>query len=648
MNSRAAAVLLCVAGVLASTPVCSQFDFKLSSTEGKFQYGYYAQLGSKGFFGAYNLDLSTTGNFGSTNGWIGNNAAPPTDIGEIVSGTSVMGSKLSVEANPRLIMDWVSAEAKYTVTAYELGSVQGTYNPVSPTFLSTWFINADTPIARFGWGKKDAKTFAQGFGLQFSGARTEDYFFIERDFDVPNIVGTLVNIGLLPLRALNWFNPAGWSTILYPEKRRVEEREALDAVFQETNKDIQKTFNIKPDRPGIWNSCFPITREADYAPGRLHIGFGAYPRNTIFVPATGATASDAPIPVWNQQDVNASFCQDLLFYANYFSTELALGSGILYRNSHQGPELQPVLAVKLDTPTKDTYLTEGWLYLAYSNGTLFVNSELDWYNRIVRFQRSFSGSFRNPDTPQDPAAPPLPGIIADGSGRSRFAPQFIESWRYMFEIGGYSGPASLRFFYSFMPGRDRRHGILIDRQPFVDFSRQQALGPFSPYSILLSSLYSGGVNAAKHVSDASVYAVKLDYAIAANMILEVAFLKAFRNSHGFGWGSIRPTVTIPDSFVPNVRVSYLDPGTFSAPTPAIPDNDLGWEMVAGITWQLLDGFGVETRFAYWQPGAWFKYACIDRGVPGWNAPSSTNNWGINPNRDIDPVLGLEIRLGATY
>jgi hypothetical protein len=627
MNIRGMVVLLCAMGALVSTSVCAQVDF--SGPSGSYQYGYYSQLGRNGFFGDYDVDRGLSGSFSSLNSWIGNNTS---DMGQIVSGANVSQQKISMEVNPRLVKDWVSAEAKAIISAYELGTVQGTYNPISPWLLSSWSVSADTPVARFRWGRIE---FPQGFGLQFTAARSEDFIVAERDFNVPNLVGRLACCGLLPMKALRYFNPAGWVHFF----SGTDERKAVDAEFAGAEKELKDEFGLESRCRG-WNNCFPVTTGAEYGPGRLHIGFGAYARETIFIPASGTVASDAGIQVWNGQDANASFNQNLLLYATYFSSELAFGAGGLYRNSHQGPELQTTLTVKLDTPTKDVYLTEGWLYLLYNNGTYFINSELDWYNRIVRFQRSSSGFFRNPDVAQNPALPPLPAIVPDGSDRSLFAPQYIESWRFMFEAGRYCGPFSARFFYAFMPGRDRRHGILINKQPFLDFSRQQAVGPFAPYSILLSTVYSGGVNAPKHISDASVYAVKVDYALAANIVLELSYLRAIRNSHGFGWGSIRPLV--------NGAVSYVDPGTYLQPTPAIPDSDLGWEIVTGVTWKLLENFGVETRVAYWQPGRWFNYACVDRGVPGWDDPSPVNYWGINSNRRIDPVLSLEIRLGAEY
>jgi hypothetical protein len=87
---------------------------------------------------------------------------------------------------------------------------------------------------------------------------------------------------------------------------------------------------------------------------------------------------------------------------------------------------------------------------------------------------------------------------------------------------------------------------------------------------------------------------------------------------------------------------------FTENVPAIPDRDLGWEVCAGVHWQLLNQFSVDLNFSYWRPGMWFGYACIDKSVPGWNNPSATNNWGINPDRTIDPIMGIELVMLSSF
>ena len=117
----------------------------------------------------------------------------------------------------------------------------------------------------------------------------------------------------------------------------------------------------------------------------------------------------------------------------------------------------------------------------------------------------------------------------------------------MVEAGARFGPLAGRLFYSFMPGPDRRHGVLIDRQPLIQEFPQQAFGLFDPYPTILSFRFGSGVNAPGHISDASVFAVKLDYLLASNLMVSGSFLKAIRNSNGYALGFIRPN-TAPTSF----------------------------------------------------------------------------------------------------
>jgi len=58
----------------------------------------------------------------------------------------------------------------------------------------------------------------------------------------------------------------------------------------------------------------------------------------------------------------------------------------------------------------------------------------------------------------------------------------------------------------------------------------------------------------------------------------------------------------------------------------------------------LEGWTLSGVFAFWQPGKWFNYACIDRSVPGWNAPSPGNLYGVRPDRHIDAVIGGEVSM----
>jgi hypothetical protein len=94
-------------------------------------------------------------------------------------------------------------------------------------------------------------------------------------------------------------------------------------------------------------------------------------------------------------------------------------------------------------------------------------------------------------------------------------------------------------------------------------------------------------------------------------------------------------------FVP--RRDYQDPDDeFTDPVPTVPDTSLGWEIDFGVDWKLLEGLLLTVKTAYWRPGRWFNYACIDKSVNNWRNQTAGNSWGVNPARAIDPVFGMTI------
>ncbi len=707
----------------------AQYSLDLSGAKNMWFYGSYGQLGSRGFFGDYNVDASSTGGFAALNGWVGNQA----DIGNLVSGSNAGSSSINLKITPKYGNDWAKLQARYTINTYNTSAAPGSVTPLSPGQLTLWSAAVGTPLGTIRVGKQ---VFRQGCSLQFSDVRTSEYLMLDRTYSVPDILGCLVGLGVLPRKAMSWFNPHLWpryrptkykpspfdnpnytepedELYRHPTKNKsvfkVWEDEQLACLkkrrdcfqtykkkpgdttvcgeplepgqdpgdfakkrVEDLNEEIQelacRIAEQQPDtevKKGSEMECYigapdaakedkdKCTRELDksYAwghigPACLRIGFGFFPWETpdfnveILNPLTGI-ASRFPATSWNQFDLGVNRVQNWISLIAYSSTDLEFGIGCLRSNYHQGPEAikpspgaPPLPAISsINTPTFERYLTEGWAYLKYNNGRIFFNTELDWFNRVFRFQRSLNGTFFG-----------IPDNV-DGSG-SRFASQYRESWRYMAEAGFWCGPFAAKALYSFMPGPDRRHGIYIDRQPFIQEDPQQAFGLFDPYSILLAYRFGSGVNAPGHISDASVYALRLEYALASNLILETSFLRALRNTHGYAVGYRRPN-TAAASFG---SVVYGEPpgSTFTNPAPSVPDGDLGWEVMGGFVWELMDGWAVETRASYWRPGRWFNYACIDRGVPNGNIPSAANNWGVRPDRAIDPVFGFEIQIITSY
>lgn len=319
---------------------------------------------------------------------------------------------------------------------------------------------------------------------------------------------------------------------------------------------------------------------------------------------------------------------------SYSCGSLMVGAGNLFANIHDGPESALDPNVRAARSTYDQQNSWGATYLKYNNGRFFFNTELAWYNRVQYRQRSMNG--------EGPT----------GGAGSAFKPTYLENTRYMVETGAVAGPAKLSLLYSWLSGPDRRHGVMIDRQPLRG-TPPRTLGNttvFRPYSYILAFNYGGGNDSFNngnygYMTDASAYGIRLDYAVASNLNLFGSFFRADRVSHGYGWGFIRPAFAAATG-IPSGSVQYSRRLSFTAPAPAIPDPDLGYEVDWGFSWQLLDKYTIDGVFGIWKPGKWFNYACIDRSNPGWKAPAPANFFGISPNREIDPVFCMEIALRA--
>jgi hypothetical protein len=182
-------------------------------------------------------------------------------------------------------------------------------------------------------------------------------------------------------------------------------------------------------------------------------------------------------------------------------------------------------------------------------------------------------------------------------------------------------------------------------------------GYFRPYSLLINFEYGTGIfqNADTtngYMEDAAIYAGRVDYAVAANLNTFVTFMWADRASKsGFAWGCIRPVV--PTGSTPATGAVTTDRNRFNVPN--IPDTNLGYEIDAGFDWKLLENLLVNLTVGYWSVGKWYNWACIDKGVPGWNNTTVASwigltpaNVGVNPNRSIDPAWGVELKLNGTF
>jgi len=399
--------------------------------------------------------------------------------------------------------------------------------------------------------------------------------------------------------------------------------------------------------------------------GPLDIGLAFYPQRparTAFALPNSPPMSAAQIDPYdltaaqyfNHTDKSNAIITDLIGYVSYNDGPLQMGILAAGSNYHIGPEAPLLVGGAIPQLGQDSQFFHGTAFTKYNNGRFFFNAEaawLYWTDRMLGIDAL--------------AAVPDPTVTIGQlrAGHTAVLPsqRYTEQWRAMIEMGAMCGPAKLSLISAWTPGPDRRNGALIGKQaaafvwhPTYDLFLGN-FDVFRPYSWLFTYNYGSGFNAYNlsldgYLRDAWVLGGRLDYAVAANLNVYGAALWAERTSNGYGWASIAPNDgAMPIQFNPTPNdgnVQFAING--AAGSPNIPDRALGWEVDAGVDWALLEGWTLGVVGAYWQPGKWFSYACIDRSVPGWNAPGPGNFWGTRPNKKIDPIFGGQVMLTFSF
>lgn len=332
--------------------------------------------------------------------------------------------------------------------------------------------------------------------------------------------------------------------------------------------------------------------------------------------------------VWN-------FATDI----HYFSGPLAMGMRNAFCSRHRGGER--TAASGDDGDGRDLNDWFGGIYLKYNNGRFFANGEFDWFDRMVRRLDAPNGANVDPTT-------------------------YNEFKSYMLEAGFFAGPAKLTLFHSWNPGEDRRAGR---RTSTTYRDPSPALGNtlvYMPYSYLMVYSYGTGVDPIAgggsttfnplsgngEFAGAWSLAARLDYAIAANLNTSLSYFRAWRPWKGYGWGYLRLDngACVTPGYIINgdtdTAAAFRTVNTVG--NPAIPDDDLGWEVDWTVTWALLEGFVFNSTMAYWQPGNWWKYACTSKSNPGWTAPAPGNNMGADPTRSLDAIMGWNMTVTAEF
>jgi hypothetical protein len=316
-----------------------------------------------------------------------------------------------------------------------------------------------------------------------------------------------------------------------------------------------------------------------------------------------------------------------------------MSAGILgsYGSYHIGPEallVNPLNPPVFPLVAQDTDLFHGTAFVKYTNGLIFFNYEAACVYWSDRWHADPAGNVGPPNR------------------------QYIEQWRFMGESGIMMGNAKLTFLSAWTPGPERRAGTLIDKQPaaFVrhpNYDRRLGnLSVFRPYTYIFGYDYGSGLGAYSlnyngYVRDAWVLAARLDYAAAANLNFFGSIFYAQRTFDGYSWGCLGPNAGRGN--FPNTPDGNLNLVINRYPaSPNIPDTALGYEVDLGFDWRLLEGWNLGFLIGYWKPGKWFNYACIDRSVAGWETGNAANNFGVRPNREIDPILGGQVTMTFSY
>lgn len=516
-----------------------------------YQYETYGQLGSRGFFGAYDIDAggggpaaAAPGDYASHNGWVG------AQMGGMVTGSDAALSVIFLWADMRLNIN----NSLKVRGMYHVGSWADFFQDISSGQLVSIGYRSDT----------------------FPG--------LQRSFS-PGYWSNLWLSAKIP-----------WGTVILGKRPNGF---GAGLLFDPLNRTSESISLLVPYGPLTFT-------------GNL---YAAHPHNTHY--SSAATLS----PYYNTADKSGQ--RSLHYGASVEYSEGNISLGVLgeHLRSHYGPEAAVFQLNRDALNTLDTSSLLGIVYGKYSNGRVFANAEMDLVNAINR---------KGPRTGNEPD--PY---------------TYVDHYRLGIEAGLYVGASKLSALYAWISGNDRRNGQLIDRQGRLTGWMADSYASttfFRPYSLIMVYGYGLGtdINADTGdgaIQDASVYGLRLDRAIAANLNVFVSLFRADRVGNGYGWGYLRPDTT---GVLPGQVLGEETNG------PAIPDRDLGWEVDAGVDWELLEGLNFSFAGGFWRPGKWFNYACVDKAIAGWADPNTAAGWAVNPAREIDPIWAARISIQGDF
>lgn len=307
----------------------------------------------------------------------------------------------------------------------------------------------------------------------------------------------------------------------------------------------------------------------------------------------------------------------------YNCADFEFGGGWIGRNTHTNRAQAAAQATSGGIMGADQYLSIWSFYFKYFNGRFFADAGYEWANLSTTyiFPLGYGAS-----------------ILAPGIGLQRPG-DFCELYHLMAEVGMMAGPSKVTLMWAQANGPVLNNNSIYSRaqgaNPNVtggvnpkNYGLAQGTGRpgygwgidwqnLNPYNYLMFSVYGGGNqtfyglflndDSKGMMSDAYAFGAHADYAVASNLNVWGSYLWAHRleaagNFMGMFYNDGQYATAAQ-------RLAFRNQIGVNTPGEAyVPDGHIGWELGLGADWKILEGLTVRTRYAYWQPGAWFQYA----------------------------------------
>lgn len=275
------------------------------------------------------------------------------------------------------------------------------------------------------------------------------------------------------------------------------------------------------------------------------------------------------------------------FFYDYACGPIVVGGGAFWSLYH-GNALEsstPMLNHASNAPF-DEYLEIYFEFVRFFNGRFFFNGEIATLN----IDRRFVGTY----------------------------PRNLIGRHYFTEFGAMAGPTKLTFMGAWTTGNVLNDDNVTKTElPFA--INYQAL---AAYEWLMFRTYAGGNHGGwtatslpltsdenGQLAGSYAFAVRADYAVAANLNLWASYIWAHRTEKNETLaGSTASDGSVGTTTVTEAQAWKTLNGFGPNPNPYTDDGFVGWEVNAGMDWKWLDSMTLSLRWAYWQPGEWFDQA----------------------------------------